>query len=454
MNIYIKVEVKRRELESRLLLAMAAAERGHQVLLGASNLTLDLVRQKKLKPGIILEKSIVPSRKRINQLKIYKKINCRITVIDEEGGFINNNFTKFLIKRFSSESLKLTDKVFTWGTRDYKKFVNYFKKFKNKFSVTGNPRTDFWRKEFDYYYKNQTLDQIKPKDSFILLASNFGAMLHEHRIWQEISLLRDQKDFERGRDEFLIYEYASYQIKLAAKFVKVLRKISKKFKNLKIVIRPHPSESIKAWKSIIGDHKNIFVINDGSIGKWIRKAKLVIHNGCTSGVESSISNVPTIAYRPLRSNFEIKFPNTLSINIFDEQNLIKKIKQIIKKKKNFYTKQKKLNNYFCNLEDNFAFDNIVKEWEKIDDGKLSEKNNFLKLKVLANLKEFKGKIINKVSLKNANKLISNRATYKFPKITPNELGILTNGLKNTLKRFKKVNVELLSDRLILVKKID
>ena len=141
----------------------------------------------------------MPSRKRINQLKIYKKINCRITVIDEEGGFINNNFTKFLIKRFSKESLKLTDKVFTWGTRDYKKFVNYFKKFKKKFSVTGNPRTDFWRKEFDNYYKNQTLDQIKPKDSFILLASNFGAMLHEHRIWQEISLLRDQKDFERGR---------------------------------------------------------------------------------------------------------------------------------------------------------------------------------------------------------------------------------------------------------------
>ena len=70
MNIYIKVEVKRRELESRLLLAMAAAERGHQVLLGASNLTLDLVRQKKLKPGIILEKSIVPSRKRIKKINL------------------------------------------------------------------------------------------------------------------------------------------------------------------------------------------------------------------------------------------------------------------------------------------------------------------------------------------------------------------------------------------------
>ena len=128
----------------------------------------------------------------------------------------------------------------------------------------------------------------------------------------------------------------------------------------------------------------------------------------------------------------------MSINIFNERNLIKKIEQIIKTKKNFHTRQKKLNNYFNNLEDNFAFENIVKEWEKIDDGKLSEKNNFFKLKFLANLKEFKGKILNNVSLKNANKLISNRATYKFPKITPNELEIITNGIKNTLKRFKKL----------------
>jgi len=68
------------------------------------------------------------------------------------------------------------------------------------------------------------------------------------------------------------------------------------------------------------------------------------------------------------------------------------------------------------------------------------------------LKELKGKIINKIFIKNGNKLVSNRATYKFPKITHNELDTLTNGIKNTLRRFKKVNVELFSDRLILVSK--
>ena len=148
MNIYIKVEVKLRELESRLLLAMAAAEKGHEVLLGSSLLTLDLVKKKILKPGIIFEKSIVPSERRIKQLIAYRDNGCKITAIDEEGGFINNSFKEFLEERFSLSSVKLTDKIFTWGIRDYKKFTSYFSKYKNRFSVTGNPRVDFWRKEF------------------------------------------------------------------------------------------------------------------------------------------------------------------------------------------------------------------------------------------------------------------------------------------------------------------
>lgn len=452
MNIYIKIEVKRRELESRLLLAMVAAENGHDVLLGSTLLTFDLVKKKILKPGVILEKSIVPSAKRIQELKDFKKRNCKITVIDEEGGFINNEFNKFMEERFSLKTIKLTDKIFTWGVRDFKKFSQNFKKYKDKFSPTGNPRVDFWRKEFFKYYEIQKLDQIKQSDKFILVASNFGAMLHERRISEEVRVLREKKNFERGRDEFLYYDYKSYQIKLAAKFVKAIRQISKQFKNLKIVVRPHPTESVSAWKTILGQYNNIYVIQDGSIGKWIRKAKLVLHNSCTSGIESYISGVPVIAYRPFRSNFDFKFPNSLSVNAFDEKNLIKEISKILNKKKNNKLKVNKVDYYFANLINKFASENIVKEWEKLDDGKLSEKNNFLKLKIISNLKEFKGKIVNEIFSNQNKKLNHDSAKYKFPKITNQELDLIVTNLRKTLNRFKNVSVEKISDRLILIKK--
>jgi surface carbohydrate biosynthesis protein len=452
MNIYIKIEIKSRELEARLLLAMTAAEKGHEVLLGSSPLTLDLVQKKILKPGIILEKSITPSKERISQLKNYKDYHCKTTSIDEEGGFIDNDFHEFLEQRFSKKSVKLTDKIFTWGMRDYKKLSSHFNIYKSKFSVTGNSRVDFWRQDFNEYYKKQNLSKIKSNDKFILLASNFGAMVHQQRIWQDIKLARKNQYFERGYDEFSHYEYQSYQIRLAAKFVKAMIKISQNFKDLKIVIRPHPNESIEAWKAIVGPHKNILVIHDGSIGKWIRKAKLVIHNSCTSGIESYASNIPTIAYRPLKSNFERKFPNSLSINIFDEKNLIKKIKDILNKENNLKKKSnQKLENYFYNLKNKLASENIVKEWEKLDNGKLSQKNNLLKLKIIANIKEFRGKISLRNLLNLDKKIYFDRSAYKFKKITNNEIQTISSNLKKSLNRFENVTVKKLSDRLILVK---
>ena len=48
--------------------------------------------------------------------------------------------------------------------------------------------------------------------------------------------------------------------------------------------------------------------------------------------------------------------------MFDEKNLIKKIENIIKKKDGIKRKQdKNFNDYFCNLKNELASDNIVRE---------------------------------------------------------------------------------------------
>ena len=112
-------------------------KKAYEVLLGSNLLTLDLVK-KILKPGIIFEKSIVPSERRIKQLIAYRDNGCKITAIDEEGGFINNSFKEFLEERFSLSSVKLTDKIFTWELEIIKNSRLIFSKYKNRFSVTGN----------------------------------------------------------------------------------------------------------------------------------------------------------------------------------------------------------------------------------------------------------------------------------------------------------------------------
>ena len=113
VNIYIKLEIETRELISRLLLGLYAASKGHQVLIGDDEL-LKLVQEKKLNPGIILEKSITPSESRIKQIEDYKLNNSITTSIDEEGGLIRENLDIFLNSRFSEKTVSLTDKIFCW----------------------------------------------------------------------------------------------------------------------------------------------------------------------------------------------------------------------------------------------------------------------------------------------------------------------------------------------------
>ena len=50
---------------------------------------------------------IAPAKRRINQLLEYKKYNCIVTSIDEEGGFIDNDYKEFMSLRYSNKTIKL-----------------------------------------------------------------------------------------------------------------------------------------------------------------------------------------------------------------------------------------------------------------------------------------------------------------------------------------------------------
>ena len=154
MNLYIYVEILEREFLSKLLIAMESASRGIKVHMGRLE---SYIMRDFFVPGIILHKSITPSPKRINDLIEYRKKNFIVTSLDEEVGLVNSSDKKYLKLRYSNKSIGLADKIFTWGKFDYDNLVRKFKKHKSKFVLTGNPRVDFWRKDFQLFYKKKKL---------------------------------------------------------------------------------------------------------------------------------------------------------------------------------------------------------------------------------------------------------------------------------------------------------
>ena len=63
MNIYMHCEVSSRELDSKLLLAILAASRGHQVIVSDQESIIKGLVRKFLFPGIFHTKSITPVAK-------------------------------------------------------------------------------------------------------------------------------------------------------------------------------------------------------------------------------------------------------------------------------------------------------------------------------------------------------------------------------------------------------
>ena len=109
MNIYIIIEIKKRDLSSRLLLALEAAKRGHDVYLGD---VIPYIKRNIFEPGIIHHKSLPPAAHRIRQLKEFKNKKFLCTSQEEESGHTNDNPKEYINLRYGKKTIELSEKIF------------------------------------------------------------------------------------------------------------------------------------------------------------------------------------------------------------------------------------------------------------------------------------------------------------------------------------------------------
>lgn len=454
MNIYLPIEVKVRELEGKTLLAMVAAERGHTVILGEKKDTLSLaIKNPDLPPGVLHDKSLTPGKYKIENFTKLKQHGHIITAQDEESGLLDESFDAFAKRRFSDETVSMVDKIFTWGPHDTQSLKKIFPEFSEKIISTGSPRVDFWRSEFDNYYKDDDLE-IKP---YIFIASNFGYPIDENLFWNKIARLRKAGYFERDPEmERYMFENTAYQYRLLYEFIEMIRELSKVFPNTNILVRPHPVESIDAWHKLLGEIPNVIIERKGTISGWIRNAAVLIHNGCTSAIEAAVSGLPRIAYRPIPDEIEREIPNKTSLHAFSLEELKKMVFELLK---NDNTKQfdeseeasrKIINERLSSISDRFAAEKIVSQWEMLADSgnlktssheKLKEYKIVNKANVGKKLKWQAVKIRNaifgtsKVELQKKSLL---KSSHKFPDLSDEEMFGMIGKMQNTLNRFQDV----------------
>jgi surface carbohydrate biosynthesis protein len=449
MNIYFEVENYHREMESRILLAMDAASNGHQVYISDRTQILENAKSKSLKPGVIFLKDINSQNYMQESLKIIKKNGFYIIATDEEAGIQFDNYEDF-IKARSIRNFDNIDIYICWGLRDKTILKKIFKNNNTKFLALGSPRFDLCKLELLKKKKFKSLKE-KISENYILFASNISFPMGIRQMPEFINnrVMEDKIDAE-WREKYLYYKWTNHT-ELCFHFVKLIRKVAENFPNRKIIIRPHPNETTSAWSQIlINKYNNIDIIKSGSIADYIFNSDLLIHSGCTSGIESFLIEKKSISYVPISLKFSIdrNFSDELSIVCKNEQEVINSINDKTEKR---FEKNNNLKKRVINYKNSFSFKKINIILDKI---KMEKKFKSHSCDKVFNNKSYyyfaKGKI--KQILKKLLKIHTKNFNTKFPPIDQKDISEKINELKNIDKKYKNVNFVILNDKSIKIYK--
>lgn len=374
-NIYLPIEIKRRELYSRIYFAIYASLKGYKVTIGRKTKFHDFCEF--LEPGNYISKSLGAGS--IEHLKKMKKLGHKVFYLNEEGLMsFNKEFTHRMV---SLEGIELIDGVFTWGKNHSQEMMEIFPKLKTKFMITGNARFDILKgKAKDYYYNE--VNEIKKKyDSFFLVTTKFAKINYIKR--KNIVDYYSSQISKRMLPTIKLKEICKRSInheKMNFQNLFIfLEKFSKEIPEKKIVILVHPGEDKNIYKQKLSHLKNVFIAEgDYSSNSWILSSDLVIQNNCTTSLEAFLLNKRSLQLNTFQDDLvEYMIPKKISKNFSNNENLISFLKKFSLKdrvsEEEINEIKKILSNYIENIDtvssvdltleklsDHFIKKNIVK----------------------------------------------------------------------------------------------
>ncbi len=448
MNIYIIVEIVSRELDSKLLLATIAAARGHKVILSDLESILKGTQRGVLAPGIFHTKSLTPSTDKLAIHKFFLKKGFKITSIDEEAGLDLSGYEQFSKTRFSDQTIGQASAVFGWGTEDVESLKKYYLSYASKIHKTGSPRVDLWKSIFNNYWE---VPKSVPKKPFLLVSSNMAKAngilsLHETLKLKKKSgyLKRNPKMFKQD-----LNLAAEAYLKTEA-YIEAIKYLADN-NRYDVVLRPHPAESVEAWKFYLDGIPNVHVIREGSITPWVNNAFAVMHNGCTTALEATVSKKPLVTYVPFETSFDNHPPNKLGHRVKSLKELLSTVNAIFDSTKTTDQNDKEQISDVISkkvfLDDNeLAAEKMVNLWDSLADNSLSRSSNSTMFQLLLRANKLR-KMIGIVKRFLLGTLLENN---KFPPLNEEDIKNRVDKFQNILG-IKNLKCELLSDRTIQIK---
>lgn len=354
-TLLIPVESQVRELDGKLLLACTAAEKGFTVIIG-SRAHIHFYASK-VNNAIYLAKSMRRFSDRM--FNILHGLGHRIVAWDEEA-LVRLPDEQYYTHRLSPNTFKYIDHLFTWGKSDAQVFQNYQHYRGQAIHKTGNPRLDILRPELRDYFTPEKNNLLEKYGDYVLINTNFGQVNHFIPDVGTQEANRDKNFSRKDNDNFVSRRY-THKKTLFNAFQQMVPLLAKTFSHTHFILRPHPSESLTTWRQCLDQYSNISVTNQGNVIPWIMGAKALISNGCTTSIEATVLDRPTIGYYPIMDDsIDDKLPKSLCDIAQTNEQLIEKLSSLdMVQQTGNNTKNKILANHVSSLTGTLACDKIV-----------------------------------------------------------------------------------------------
>src|SRR6185369_9942151 len=253
-HMLIPVETLNREFDGKLLLALMAAERGWQPIVGGR--TAMHQRLAALPRSVYVAKGVRSGSRLI--FSLLEKMGHAIVAFDEEA-LVRFSDDVFLMK-LEPQTFSRVRLFFAWGHDNAQIWQRSPYYSGQPMIETGNPRVDMMRPELRRYYQPEIDDIRRRFGDFVLINSNFSVVNHfiaNHSRFKVAEWAPAEKtDFYR--DGLHVQKKRLFDA-----FLGLLPALSQAMRPHNIVVRPHPSENPETWRRAAAGLDNVHVLHEG-----------------------------------------------------------------------------------------------------------------------------------------------------------------------------------------------
>jgi surface carbohydrate biosynthesis protein len=334
--LIIPVENQVREFDPKLLLAVIAAGRGFTSIIG-SHREIDF-RIAAFPRGLYLNKSM--TARNLKMFKIMRRIGHSILTWDEEA-LVHLPPEIYYSRRLSPVAIRYVSHLFAWGEDNADLWRGYpHLPQEMPIHVTGNPRNDMLRPELHAFYSEEVRAIRERYGEYLLVNTNFN---HVNAFFPAQNLFKPAKhpgeapQFGKagvGMTRQFAEALRDQKQAVFDSFQRVIPELARAFPKLTVIVRPHPTEGPDVYRRLAAGIGNIHVTNEGNVVPWLMGTKALVHNGCTTGVEAFMMQVPAFSFRPsvseaIDTTFYV-LPHGLSHQCFAADELIVRVEQVLR----------------------------------------------------------------------------------------------------------------------------